>query len=96
MAIKTDSIGVVGGGAWGTALAQTLTLAGHRVVIWAREPETVADINTRNVNRTFLPGIALDHRLSATGRLADCAAADARALLTAAACAPRSRGAAHD
>jgi glycerol-3-phosphate dehydrogenase (NAD(P)+) len=72
-----DSIGVIGGGAWGTALAQTLTLAGRSVVLWAREPETVSDINTRHVNRAFLPGVALDPRLAATERLEDCTAADA-------------------
>ena len=77
-----DRIGVVGGGAWGTALAQTLALAGRDVVIWAHEADTVADINTRRVNRTFLPGIALDPRLSATQDLKDCGAADAILLVS--------------
>ncbi|MCC7252744.1 NAD(P)H-dependent glycerol-3-phosphate dehydrogenase [Hyphomicrobium sp.] len=77
-----DRIGVIGGGAWGTALAQTLTLAGRDVVLWARESETVADINTRHVNRAFLPGIALDSRLKATETLEDCAAADAVLLVS--------------
>ena len=77
MPLTIDRIGVIGGGAWGTALAQTLTLAGRSVVLWAREAETVSDINTRHVNRAFLPGIALDPRLAATGDLKDCAAADA-------------------
>lgn len=72
-----NRIAVIGGGAWGTALAQMLTLAGRDVVLWAREPETVADINERQVNRAFLPGIALDQRLRATARLEDCAATDA-------------------
>jgi len=72
-----DSFGVIGGGAWGTALAQTLRLAGRDVVLWAREAETVGDINTRHVNRTFLPGISLDPGLIATTRLADVAVCDA-------------------
>lgn len=72
-----DRIGVVGGGAWGTALAQTLSVAGHDVTIWAREAEVVSDINERNVNRTFLPGIPLDPKLVATDTLADLSAADA-------------------
>ncbi len=72
-----ERIGVIGGGAWGTALAQTLTLAGRNVVLWAREADTVSDINTRHVNRAFLPGIALDPRLTATDKLEDCASADA-------------------
>ena len=72
-----ESIGVIGGGAWGTALAQTLRLAGRRVTLWAREAETVDDINARHVNRTFLPGVPLDPGLTATGDLAALASADA-------------------
>ena len=45
MTTTIDSVGVIGGGAWGTALAQTLRLAGRSVVLWAREPETVEEIN---------------------------------------------------
>ena len=75
--MSMDRIGVIGGGAWGTALAQTLTLSGRNVVLWAREAETVADINERHVNRIFLPGVGLDPRLTATDKLAQCAAADA-------------------
>ncbi len=71
------SIGVIGGGAWGTALAQTLRLAGRDVTLWAREPEIVADITTRHVNTAFLPGVPLDAQLKATGDLAAVAAADA-------------------
>lgn len=72
-----DSIGVIGGGAWGTALAQTLRLAGRDVTLWAREPEIVEDINARHVNTAFLPGVPLDAKLKATGNLADLARADA-------------------
>jgi glycerol-3-phosphate dehydrogenase (NAD(P)+) len=75
--VTIDSTGVVGGGAWGTALAQTLRLAGRDVVLWAREQETADDINLRHVNRTFLPGVPLDPGLRATTRLADVAACDA-------------------
>lgn len=70
-----DKAGVIGGGAWGTALAQTLRSAGRDVLLWARETETVADINERHVNRTFLPGIPLDPELAATtdlGAMAEC------------------------
>lgn len=71
-----SSVGVIGGGAWGTALAQTLRLAGREVTLWAREAEVVADINERHVNAAFLPGIPLDGRLKATTVLGDIAAAD--------------------
>lgn len=72
-----ESVGVIGGGAWGTALAQTLGLAGRRVTLWAREPETVEEINTRHVNSVYLPGVALDHGLRATASLAEIATMDA-------------------
>ncbi|MCB1527504.1 MAG: NAD(P)-dependent glycerol-3-phosphate dehydrogenase [Hyphomicrobiaceae bacterium] len=75
--MRLDSIGVIGGGAWGTALAQTVRLAGRSAVIWAREAEVVDDINTRHVNSQFLPGIPLDPGLRATDNLADIAQADA-------------------
>jgi len=75
--MRIDSVGVIGGGAWGTALAQTLCLAGRDVLLWAREPETVEAINGRHVNPLFLPGIGLDPRLKATSRIAEVAVRDA-------------------
>lgn len=72
-----EKVSVIGGGAWGTALAQTLALGGKRVTLWAREPEVVHDIATRQVNRTFLPGIALDPSIEATTDVKRAAAADA-------------------
>jgi glycerol-3-phosphate dehydrogenase (NAD(P)+) len=75
--MKLDSVGVIGGGAWGTALAQTLRLAGRTVTLWAREPETIEDINLRHVNRTFLPGVSLDEGVVATGDLVQIARCDA-------------------
>ncbi len=74
--MNIDSVGVIGGGAWGTALAQTLCSAGRKVRLWAREPETVEDINTRRVNRTFLPGVPLSAELQATSELTEVAACD--------------------
>jgi len=71
-----ETIGVIGGGAWGTALAQTLVAAGREVVLWAREPEVVADISGQHANGTFLPGVSLDPRLEATGDLAVATARD--------------------
>lgn len=71
-----ETVSVIGGGAWGTALAQTLALGGKRVTIWAREAEVVEDIATRQVNRTFLPGIALEKSIVATGSLRATTASD--------------------
>ena len=75
--MKLTSVSVIGGGAWGTALAQTLALGGQKVTLWAREPEVVDDIATRRVNRAFLPGIELDANITATAKLTDAAACDA-------------------
>ncbi|MFM1958647.1 MAG: hypothetical protein RL588_164 [Pseudomonadota bacterium] len=52
--------GVIGAGAWGTALALVCARAGLDVTLYAREPEVAEDINTRRENRTFLPGAGLD------------------------------------
>lgn len=63
-------IGVVGGGAWGTALAQVLASNGIGVLLWAREPEVIDSINSRHENSLFLPGIALSPRIHAVDDLA--------------------------
>ncbi|MEM1307348.1 MAG: 2-dehydropantoate 2-reductase N-terminal domain-containing protein, partial [Pseudomonadota bacterium] len=74
MAGTYETIGIVGGGAWGTALGQSLAKAGHAPLLWANEAETVADINDRNTNATFLDGVQLAPTLTATGDLAEIAA----------------------
>jgi glycerol-3-phosphate dehydrogenase (NAD(P)+) len=71
-----ESIGIIGGGAWGTALGLVTLRAGRDPLLWAREPEVVAAINTRHENTLFLPGAALDPRLGATSELAEAAARD--------------------
>lgn len=69
-------IGVIGGGAWGTALAQVAARGGE-VLLWAREPDVVESINGRHENLTFLPGVPLSPDIRATGLLADLAGCDA-------------------
>jgi glycerol-3-phosphate dehydrogenase (NAD(P)+) len=76
-ALQVRTISVIGGGAWGTALAQTLAHSGKAVTLWAREPEVIEDINARSVNRVFLPGISLNQKIQATGDLAVAARGDA-------------------
>jgi glycerol-3-phosphate dehydrogenase (NAD(P)+) len=73
---------VIGGGAWGTALAQTARRAGRDVMLWAREDEVVAAINRDHVNPFFLPGIALEPDIRAVGNLAE-AVRDAETVLLA-------------
>ena len=69
----TDRVGVIGAGAWGTALAQMLASDGRDVVLWAFEPETVEAINATRRNPQFLPSAELSDTIRATGDLADLA-----------------------
>jgi glycerol-3-phosphate dehydrogenase (NAD(P)+) len=67
---------VLGGGAWGTALACVLAQQHAAVTLWAHEADTVKAINEAHENRQFLPDITLPAAIRATDNLADLAAAD--------------------
>jgi glycerol-3-phosphate dehydrogenase (NAD(P)+) len=71
-----ESFGIIGGGAWGTALALTAARAGRAVKLWARDRQTVGAIDERHENPRYLPGIRLDH-VPATESLAVALRADA-------------------
>ncbi len=75
-------IGVIGAGAWGTALAQVAADAGDDVRIWALEDEVVASINAVHENALYLPGQRLSPSLRATGELADLADREAVLVVT--------------
>ena len=75
-------IGVIGGGAWGTALAQVAAAGGEETLIWAREPEVVVSINAAHENRLFLRGIALSPAIRATASLDDLRECDALLVVT--------------
>ncbi len=62
-------IGVIGGGSWGTALAQLLAVQGNEVLVWCHEPELVESINASHENHLFLKGFNLSKGLRATGDL---------------------------
>ncbi len=70
-------IGVIGGGAWGTALAQVAAYRDQPVTLWAREPEVVDGINSAHENRLFLAGVPLSPAIRATADLADLTDSDA-------------------
>ena len=74
-------IGIVGGGAWGTALAQ-VAAAGGETILWAREPEVVDAVNRRHENESFLPGLRLDPAIRATSELGALAGCDALLVVT--------------
>ena len=77
-----DRLAVIGGGAWGTALAQVVASGGRETLLWAREPEVVEAVNSANENPVFLPGQKLDPAIRATGDLAELAQCDAWLVVT--------------
>ncbi len=75
--VTTPQFAVLGGGAWGTALASVVAQRHQQdVYLWAHEADTVAAINTHHENRNFLPDIALAETIIATTELTDIAAND--------------------
>ena len=80
--MTVSAIGVIGGGAWGTALAQVAAAGGRETLLWAREPEVVESVNSRHENSIFLPGLPLDPRIRATDDLARMADCDALLVVT--------------
>lgn len=58
--MKGKNVGIIGGGAWGTGIAQALARGNHKVHIWALEDDVVESINKEHENKRFLPGYKLD------------------------------------
>jgi glycerol-3-phosphate dehydrogenase (NAD(P)+) len=77
-----QSVGIVGAGAWGTALAVIAKRAGRDVLVWAYEPETLADLTQNHRNEAYLPGVGLDPAIGATGSLSEVANRDLLLLAT--------------
>ena len=71
-----ESVGVIGAGAWGAALAEVCARAGRKVVLWAREPEVRQSIAERRENSLFLPGVTLSQTIAVTGDVAALAGCD--------------------
>lgn len=61
-----STIGVIGAGAWGTALAQSFARNGKEVMLWARDAGLADEINLTHQNRKYLPGLQLHPDLKAT------------------------------
>ncbi|WP_373501018.1 NAD(P)H-dependent glycerol-3-phosphate dehydrogenase [Desulfococcus sp.] len=61
--VQNAKIGVVGGGSWGTALANLLGNKGYAVDFWVFEPEVRESIAVQHENKVFLPGIPLSENL---------------------------------
>ena len=67
--VKTTTIGVVGAGSWGTALANLLAVKGFAVDHWVYEAEVKAQMLEKRENQRFLPGVTLSDNLHPSGDL---------------------------
>jgi glycerol-3-phosphate dehydrogenase (NAD(P)+) len=76
-------IGVLGAGAWGTAVAKVIAEKGNEVTIWSYEDETKDDINQRRQNSRFLPDVELPESLKATTNIEEAAEASEYLILAA-------------
>jgi glycerol-3-phosphate dehydrogenase (NAD(P)+) len=70
------SVGVIGSGAWGTALALACARAGRAVTLWSHEPSVARTIEQTRENAVYLPGVALPDTVVATSNLTAVAACD--------------------
>ncbi len=77
-----DKLGIIGGGAWGTALAQVASTGSRETTIWAFEEEVVEAINGDRENPLFLPGVPLNESIRATLDIDDLAGCDAWLVVT--------------
>lgn len=74
--------GVIGAGAWGTALAQVLAAGGQEVLLWALEGEVVDAINATHANPLYLPGTPLHTGIRATSAMTDLAGCEMLLVVT--------------
>ncbi|MDB5097317.1 MAG: Glycerol-3-phosphate dehydrogenase [Cyanobacteria bacterium RYN_339] len=65
-----SKVGILGGGSWGTALANLVGCNGHDVLHWMRDRDAVSECNGQRTNTRYLPGLALSNRIEATSDLA--------------------------
>jgi glycerol-3-phosphate dehydrogenase (NAD(P)+) len=70
-----NNISIIGGGAWGTALADVLAKAGRRVTLYARDWKLAESINSTHENTFYLPGETLAKEIRATADVAEAVAA---------------------
>jgi glycerol-3-phosphate dehydrogenase (NAD(P)+) len=75
-------LGVIGGGAWGTALAQVVSASEQETLLWAMEEEVVQAINAERQNSIFLPGVELSKSIRATSDLGELGNCDALLVVT--------------
>ncbi len=66
-----QTVGIIGAGAWGTALAQVIRAAGRDVTLWAREAELVSHMQKNHENNQFLPGIKIDSAIKVSDSISE-------------------------
>ena len=74
---ESMKIGVVGGGAWGTALAQVAAYGGRDTLLWAMEDAVVSAVNHTHENPVYLKGCKLDPAIKATTSFSELGGCDA-------------------
>jgi glycerol-3-phosphate dehydrogenase (NAD(P)+) len=79
--VTIDRIAVIGGGAWGTALANAAALAGREVVLWMRDADAARALHDTRENTRYLPGVRLHERVTPTADLGRLATSDAALLV---------------
>ena len=72
---QNQRIGVIGAGAWGTALSNILA-KNHRIILWAKEKKVCENINKYNENKRFLPKIKLNKKIKCTTEIKDICSCD--------------------
>ena len=80
--MKIEKLAVIGGGAWGTALAQVAAAGGRETLLWAIEDDVVTAINKIHENPVYLKGSKLDKAIRATSNFSDLSNVDAWLVVT--------------
>nr|WP_294850320.1 NAD(P)H-dependent glycerol-3-phosphate dehydrogenase [uncultured Sphingomonas sp.] len=80
--MKIEKLAVLGGGAWGTALAQVAATGARETLLWALEDDVVAAVNRIHENPVYLKGQKLDPAIHATSNFSDLADVDAWLVVT--------------
>jgi glycerol-3-phosphate dehydrogenase (NAD(P)+) len=80
--MNIEKLAVIGGGAWGTALAQVAATGGRETLLWALEDDVVSAVNRIHENPVYLKGLKLEAAIRATSDFSDLAEADAWLVVT--------------
>ena len=82
MSVTKYPVGIIGGGAWGTALAAVMAQIHDHVLLWAREEDVVRSVNDSHENTLFLPGTPLSPKIEATSDIARMGECEALLIVT--------------